>query len=72
MTGFAFVIGCCFSCGRTFTFNPHKVPSIRVGGEREPICRACMDDLNRRRVRLGMAPEPIQPDAYDPIPEGDL
>jgi hypothetical protein len=30
------VVGKCLCCPRVFGFNPHKVPSFRVEGVREP------------------------------------
>jgi hypothetical protein len=64
----------CWGCGRTFTFNPERVPSIPVrngqpaeGGTREPICEDCMTRANERRMRLGLDPHPILPGAYDPM-----
>ena len=41
----------CAGCGQLFTYNPVRVPSIRIGGERQPICRACIDRANPIRVR---------------------
>jgi len=63
---FMFVIGCCVACGARITFNPHCVPSLRVNGEREPICASCHARWNEiHRVSKGIAPEPIHPDAYE-------
>jgi hypothetical protein len=70
--GYAFVIGSCVSCKRTFTFNPVRVPSIRVNGVREPVCRNCIEEANPKRVALGLEPFIIQPDAYDPVDENEL
>lgn len=74
MNGFVAIIGPCIACGRTFSFNPHRVPSTRPLlksgelGQREPICRDCFEELNRRRVAGGLEPFPVHPDAYDAIP----
>ncbi len=62
--GYMIVIGDCVACRRRIQFNPYRVPSIRVHGEREPLCEACA-----RRWNL-LHPEqarPILPGAYDPI-----
>ena len=40
MTGYVTGYGDCIVCARPFTFNPVRVPSITVNGEREPICLA--------------------------------
>jgi hypothetical protein len=73
MTGYAFCMGPCISCGRVFTYNPHKVPSSSaVTGRREPICRGCIDAINAKRREMKLAPFEIQPDAYEPLSEGEL
>jgi hypothetical protein len=73
MSGFVAIIGECISCRRTFSFNPHRVPSTTaITGEREPICSDCFDELNRRRVANGLEPFERHPDAYDAIPEGEF
>jgi len=69
---FAFVIGSCVSCARTFSFNPVRVPSVRVNGVREPVCRACVEAANPERVRRGLAPISLSPDAYEPCHESEL
>jgi hypothetical protein len=78
------VHGNCFRCGRVFSFNPHKVPSIPVkrnaegqyeavppelGGVREPVCRPCVDEVNPVRVAKGLDPIRILPGAYEPADE---
>lgn len=70
--GFVFATGLCHSCRCLFSFNPHRVPSLRVNGVREPICLACMTAANKLRIERGEPPHPIHPDAYIPIPEGEL
>jgi hypothetical protein len=65
------VLGECAACGRLFGFSPSRVPSVRIGGEREPVCRDCMGMLNARRVEAGMRPWRIHPEAYAPDPVGD-
>lgn len=62
----------CFGCGRVFAFNPHRVPSIPIDGDRKPICRRCVEEINPRRIANGLEPIVPAPDAYDPIPEEDL
>jgi hypothetical protein len=53
----------CFGCGRLFTSNPDSVPSY----QNEPICRDCMEVVNRRRAENGLPLWPILPDAYDAV-----
>jgi hypothetical protein len=63
------VIGNCLVCKRMFGFNPHHVPSIRINGQREPVCRACIEQANPRRIRSGLAPVEIHPEAYEAAEE---
>ncbi len=70
----------CFGCKTMFGFNPHKVPSLRVNTEgkvdptveRKPFCANCMARANQWRAGHGLEPHFIHPEAYSPIPEGDL
>lgn len=59
-------MGSCAGCGRTFVFNPLKVPSIRVRGEREPLCEGCARQINENRRRAGLPECSIREDAYEP------
>lgn len=61
--GYAFVVGECFSCGAMFTFNPNAVPSIRVNGVKEPVCRSCIESANPIRAAKGLPEIEIRPDA---------
>jgi hypothetical protein len=70
--GYAFVHSACYGCGRLISYNPHRVPSIRVEGKREPLCRDCVDKVNKGRIKNGLEPKPVHPDAYSPIPEEEL
>lgn len=69
--------GPCCGCGRVFGFNPDTVPSIRLtrgddgaqvydpDGEREPICRTCVDRVNPVRVAAGLEAIVVMPDSYE-------
>ena len=79
--GYAQVFGSCVGCGKTFAYNPHRVPSLRVNAKtgqedsnapRQPICRACVEEANPIRVKKGLPPIEINPDAYEPIHESEL
>lgn len=70
--GCAMVHSPCFGCGRVFDYNPHRVPSIPIEGDRRPICQACVDLVNPQRIRNGLSPIVPLPGAYDPIPEEEL
>ena len=70
--GYVFVVSPCFGCGNPFTYNPHRVPSIRVKGAREPECQNCVNRVNPRREKNGLDPIAVLPGAYEPMPEQDL
>lgn len=71
--GYAYMMGPCFACGKVFSFNPVKVPSLRDdSGNRQPICANCISRANARRKNLGMAPFPIHLEAYEPCQEEEL
>lgn len=56
----------CVACG-AFVPNGHPdyVPSIRVNGERQPICRGCHDRWNTiHRTSKGLPPIPLHPEAF--------
>lgn len=70
--GYVFATSYCIGCDRLFTYNPHRVPSLRVNGEREPVCRDCIEIANPQRVANGLEPFKIHPEAYEPMPEEEL
>jgi hypothetical protein len=70
--GVAFCMGNCIGCGRRFTFNPVRVPSLTVNGQREPICRACVDRVNPIRKANGLEQIVPLPDAYGACDESEL
>ncbi len=70
--GYAICTSACFGCGLIFGYNPHKVPSIRVTGERRPVCQACVDVANPQRIAIGLEPITVQPGAYEAIREEEL
>ena len=72
MTGYVMAFGRCCGCDLPMTFHPNKVPSLRVNGEREPVCRACMDALNADLEQNGLPPHAIDPEAYKACAEHDL
>ena len=66
------VMGECHGCQQIFTFNPHRVPSLTVGGTRVPFCRDCIDRANIKRIANGLDPIVPLPGAYDPIDPSEL
>jgi Fe-S-cluster-containing dehydrogenase component len=72
VSGFVVLMSPCIGCGNPFSYNPHRVPSVRIDGERQPVCRSCVDRVNPRREANGLDPIVIQPGAYDAMPEEEL
>jgi hypothetical protein len=70
--GYMMAFGTCASCKRTFGFNPHKVPSVRVNNTREPVCEQCFNRLNVIRKEKGLPEWTKHPDAYEAADESEL
>ncbi len=67
--GYVFMVGTCGQCKRMFTFNPHKVPSMK----NIPFCKHCVDWANNGpRKANGLPPIVYSSDAYEAIPESQL
>lgn len=66
--GFAFATSACLGCGRLFTYNPVRVPSL-FG---EPICQLCITRVNEERPKRGLPLWPVAADAYEPVDEAEL
>ena len=64
--GYELCMGVCIACGRVFGFNPHRVPSVRVKGEREPVCQECIEVANAKRKAAGLPELKVLPGAYEP------
>lgn len=58
-------MGPCVGCRQVFSFNPDRVPSIRVDGVRQPVCADCMVRVNIERKAAGLEPFSIPAGAYD-------
>lgn len=69
--GYMTLIARCFTCKQMFSCNPHLVPSVPAvltgTGQKEPVCRACVDAANPKRVANGLEPITISPGAYDSV-----
>ncbi len=72
LNGYALVYSPCLVCKQVIGYNPHLVPSLRVNGVKQPVCRNCLEIANRRREKNGDTPHPIMPGAYEPIREEEL
>jgi len=77
--GFVTLMATCYTCGRPFTCSPTLVPSVPPHltrtGQKEPVCRACIERANPEREKNGLSPIEILPGAYlaDPdTPESEL
>ena len=70
--GYALAMGHCLVCRQVFSFNPVKVPSFRVDGTKEPVCRECIKQANELRIKNGVEPFIIPADAYEACEEGEL
>jgi len=62
---FMVAFGACICCGQLFSFNPDRVPSVIVRGEREPVCEDCMRAANKLRISRGERPHEILVGAYE-------
>jgi len=72
MTGYVMGHSPCIGCGQLFSYNPLRVPSLRINGQREPVCLDCVHRVNPRRVANGLAPIIPHRDAYEPAREDEL
>lgn len=70
--GYAYATSTCIGCRRLFSYNPVRVPSVRVLGERQPICAVCVARVNPLRLANGLDPIVPLPDAYEPCDESEL
>jgi hypothetical protein len=69
---FVSMTSACVRCGRLFFYNPLRVPSVVVNGQREPLCRPCVEWANRERAAKGLATWPIHHDAYEAVDEQEI
>jgi hypothetical protein len=67
--GYVYALGRCGACKRLINFNPKTVPSIRIMGEREPICRDCVERWQKLHPDKSFV---IAPNAYDELDESEL
>ena len=73
MTGYVHAFGPCIGCGQYFSYNPLRVPSTSaVTGTREPLCRACVEYVNRQRQAQGLDAIKVAEDAYEAVREDEL
>jgi len=70
--GYVFMTSACCNCGQLTSYHPNLVPSIRIHGQREPVCEACIKRENERRQREGEELIVVQPGAYEPVDEHEV
>jgi len=70
--GYALCTSPCIGCGQIFSYNPVRVPSITIHGDRKPICRSCVERVNPQRIANGLDPIVPLPDAYEACHEEEL
>jgi hypothetical protein len=60
-----FVLSACVGCQQIISYNPNKVPSLSVNGNREPICKKCFNKWNEiHRTSKGLEAVYLHPEAY--------
>lgn len=64
--------GTCVCCHQFFVFHPNRVPSLRIKGVRQPVCRSCIEAVNPLRIAKGLPPIEILPGAYEGAEEGEI
>lgn len=70
--GYVTVFSTCYTCNGFMSFNPNKVPSLRINGERQPLCEACANKYNATRKKMGLPTTEIDPDAYGSADEDEV
>ena len=70
--GYVMATSPCIGCQRVFSYNPMRVPSITIAGDRKPICQICVTRANPMRKANGLEPIVPAPDAYDACEEDEL
>ena len=70
--GYVTIMAPCICCSRIFASNPMRVPSIRINGQREPICQECIPRVNAMRRARGVEEIVPHKDAYEACDENEL
>jgi hypothetical protein len=70
--GYVTLTAPCIRCKALFSFNPVRVPSIRIDGTRYPICQACIPVINEKRKEAGVEEIVPAPDAYEAVDEAEI
>ncbi len=59
---YMYLVANCISCKCLFTCNPDLVPSLKVNGVKEPLCRSCTEVWEKIHGKT----DTILPGAYEP------
>jgi hypothetical protein len=70
--GFMWCFAECIGCRVLFGFNPERVPSIYVDGEKQPVCGVCMAMRNKKRREQGLAEDEVMQGAYEAVDESEV
>lgn len=70
--GFISCTSYCYGCHQLFSYNPARVPSIPIDGDRKPICLDCVNRANPLRIAKGLPPIVPLPGAYEPADESEI
>ena len=66
--GYAYAMSECWICEKKFMYNPKLVPSF----EGQPVCKDCIEIVNKKRKAKGYDLWPVAEGAYDPCDESEL
>lgn len=70
---FALLYCNCVACHKPIAVNPNYCPSLRINGERKPLCMSCFDKWNViHRLNKGLVPLPLHRKAYAPCPADEV
>jgi hypothetical protein len=59
------VMGVCACCAAIVSFDPDRVPTIKINGQKQPLCESCVGEANARRNLLKLQPIVIPEGTYD-------
>jgi len=59
------VMGVCVCCTAMISFDPERVPFIKIKGQKQPLCESCVHETNERRKLLKLYPIVIPEGTYE-------
>ena len=69
---YALMLAQCPVCKNGFACNPLRVPSLRINGEKEGICKDCFEFRQQYREANDLPRETYAADAYSPVNAEEL